>query len=93
MAREMQEQMLAQDAAHMKAAEELEHLYERKLAAEAARWESASQGEGGCPVAARGAHLLARARGSGRREQAEAGARRPEGGGGGEAARGGRGAT
>lgn len=40
MAREMQEQMLAQDAAHMKAAEELEHLYERKLAAEAARWES-----------------------------------------------------
>ena len=40
MQREMMEQMQAQDAAHMKAAEELEHLYERKLAAEAARWEA-----------------------------------------------------
>jgi hypothetical protein len=39
-AREAAEAASAQDASHMKAAEELEHLYERKLAAEAARWEA-----------------------------------------------------
>ena len=39
-AREAAEAMAAMEAAHMKAAEELEHEYERKLAAEAARWEA-----------------------------------------------------
>ena len=38
--RESSEQLAAQETAHMKAAEELEHEYERKLAAEAARWEA-----------------------------------------------------
>ena len=39
-ARGAQEAAAAVEAAHMKAAEELEHEYERKLAAEAARWEA-----------------------------------------------------
>ena len=38
--RESAEGAQGMEAAHMKAAEELEHLYERKLAAEAARWEA-----------------------------------------------------
>ena len=40
MSREYVEADSAAEAAHMKAAEELEHEYERKLAAEAARWEA-----------------------------------------------------
>ena len=38
--REAVESIEKQEKAHMKAAEELEHLYERKLAMEAARWEA-----------------------------------------------------
>ena len=38
--REFAEERQATEAAHMKVAEELEHLYERKLATEAARWEA-----------------------------------------------------
>ncbi|KAJ1618791.1 quinon protein alcohol dehydrogenase-like superfamily, partial [Pavlovales sp. CCMP2436] len=41
--RETGEKERATEVAHMRAAEELEHLYERKLAAEAARYESLSQ--------------------------------------------------
>ena len=38
--REALEALQTVEAAHMRAAEELEHLYERKLAVEAARWEA-----------------------------------------------------
>ena len=38
--REAAEAAQSMEGAHMRAAEELEHLYERKLAAEAARWEA-----------------------------------------------------
>ena len=41
--REASEAMQAMEVAHMRAAEELENLYERKLAAEAARFEALRQ--------------------------------------------------
>ena len=41
--REASEAMQAMEMAHMRAAEELENLYERKLAAEAARFEALRQ--------------------------------------------------
>ena len=50
------------EAAHMKAAEELEHEYERKLGGGGGAVGGAAQGQGGRAVPAGGAHLLARDR-------------------------------
>ena len=47
--REAAEAMQSMEVAHMRAAEELENLYERKLAAESARWEALRQ-EAAVPV-------------------------------------------